>query len=127
MTSNEEVLSKIVSERTDKIQSKALEQIQHIQESTERELARIVPDLLKQIENFSVFKTLDVLDVIRNGGVVKTCDYEIPSDHTHWGLELGSVNPFYDGLHSRMLDKGHYRVTLIIEKLAEEDSPDLLP
>ncbi len=127
MASNEEALSKIVSERSDKIQSKALEQITHIQESTERELARIVPDLLKQIETFSTLKMLDVLDVIRNGGVVKTTDYELPSDHTYWTLNIGNENIFYSGHPSKMLTKGRYRVTLIMEKLAEEDSPDLLP
>ncbi len=68
MESDKEILHKIVSERTDKIQSEALKNIEYIKENAEEELSRIAPDLMKQIKNFSVFKLLDVLDVIRDGG-----------------------------------------------------------
>ena len=120
MKPDEEVLRKIVSERVDKIQANALEQIRHIQEDSEKELGRIVPDLLKQVENFSVFKLLDVLDVIRTGGIVKTVDFETQYDSSSWRLEIGSVDPFYDGTHPRRLSKGRYRITLIMEKLEEQ-------
>ena len=117
---DKETLSNIVSERTDKIQSEATEQIKHIQEQTKRELERIVPELMKQIEGASVFKLLDVLEVIRNGGVVKTCDYENTWDNTRWNLGIGSENVFYSDHPTRHLAKGRYRVTLIMEKLPEE-------
>ena len=94
MEPDKEILSKIVSEQVDKIRSEALEQIKHIQEQSERELSRVVPDLMKQIENFSVFKLLDVLDVIRNGGVVKTGECENRYNDTHWRLEIGGNIPF---------------------------------
>jgi len=120
---NEKVLSKIVSERADTIQSEATERIKQIQERTEEELRRIVPDLLKQIENFSVFKLLDVLDVIRNGGIVKTCDYETEWESNHWRLDIGNTDVFYPTDSSqgrRELAKGRYRITLIMEKLGEK-------
>ncbi len=119
MESDKAVLSKIVSERADKIQSEALEQIKHIQERTETELDRIMPDLMKQIENFSKFKLLDVLDVLRNGGVVRICDYESQWDNTPWSFTMGSQDVFYQD-SPRRIGKGRYRVTLIMEKLPEE-------
>lgn len=124
MESDKEVLNKIVSERVEKIQSEALDSIRHIRESSETQLNRIVPDLLKQIESFSVFKLLDVLDVIRNGGVVKTQDFETTWDNNRWSLEIGSEQIFYSDRSSRNLDKGRYRITLIMEKLAEEEEPE---
>jgi len=121
MESDKEVLNRIVSERADKIQSEALEQIKRIQEHSEKELGRIVPDLVKQIEGFPSFKQLDVLDVLRGGGIVKTCDHEVHYDNAPWRLELGGSNLFYDGVRPTRLDKGHYRITLLMEKLAEKD------
>lgn len=123
MESNKEVLSKIVSERADKIQSEALKQIKYIQENAEKELDRITPDLMKQIENFSVLKLLDVLDVIREGGVVRTCDFKNPYDRAAWRFTMGDRDPFYETDRSqgrRELAEGRYRITLIMEKLAEE-------
>ena len=122
MEYDREALDKIVSERASKIQVEALEQITHIQESRERELARIVPDLLKQIENFPIIKRLDILEVIRNGGVVKTADYAATWDKTRWRLEIGNDDVFYSDHSSSHLAKGRYRVTLIMEKLEEEES-----
>jgi len=120
MESRQEVLNKIVSERADKIQSEALEQIKGIQERSEKELSRVVPDLMKQIECFPAFKMLGVLEIIRNGGIVETCDYENRYDDARWRLELGGSYLFYDGFRPARLGKGRYRVTLIMEKLGEE-------
>ena len=119
MESDKEVLSKIVSERADKIQAEALEQIKNIQERTETELGRIMPDLMKQIE--VGFKKFDVLDVIRNGGVVKTAEYGSRSDHTYWSFTADNYNLFHDDRDMNRLDKGRYRVTLIMEKLEEAE------
>lgn len=118
MKSDKEILSKIVSERADKIQSEALEQITHIQESRERELARIVPDLMKQIE--VGFKRLDVLDIMRNGGMVKTGECETRYNDAHWRLEIDGADPFSYEAYQNRLAKGRYRITLIMEKLKEE-------
>ena len=121
MESDKEGLNRIVSERADKIQVEAQEEIKHIQERTETELGRIVPDLVKQIEDFPTFKLLDVLNVLRDGGTVKTCDHEIQYDNAPWRLELGGSDPFYGDRRPNTLGKGRYRVTLIMEKLAEEE------
>lgn len=121
MESDKEVLSKIVSEQADKIQSEATEQIKRIQIDSKNRLSRVVPDLMKQIENFSVFKSLDVLEIIRNGGIVKTCEYETSWDDSRWQVTVGSSDVFHKEHPYRKLDKGRYKITLIIEKLAEED------
>ena len=120
METDKEVLSKIVSERADKIQSEATEQIKRIQIDSKNRLSRVVPDLMKQIEDFSLFKSLDVLDSLREGGIVKTGDYENSWDNTHWSFMIGNQEPFYKGSPHRRLDKGRYRITLIMEKLAKE-------
>lgn len=120
METNKEVLSKIVSERADKIQAEALKDIEYLRERSEKELDQIIPDLMKQIENFSVFKLLDVLDVIRNGGVVKTSECVISYDHTQWNLTIGSEMMFNEDLSQHRLNEGRYRITLIMEKLGEE-------
>ena len=100
-----------------------MEQITHIQEHSEKELGGIVPDLVNQKENFSVFKLLDVLDVIRNGGVVKTGECGIEYDRTNWRLTIGNMDPFYDdNMYQRGLVKGRYRITLIMEKLEEVET-----
>ena len=117
METDKEVLSKIVSERADKIQSEALEQIKHIQEDSENSLNRIVPDLMNMIESFSVFKMLDVLEMIRNGGMVKTGECEVQYDNTAWSFQIGSTEPFYGSHPYRRLGKGRYRITLLMEKL----------
>ena len=115
MESDREVLSKIVSERADKIQSEATEQIKHIQENTERELERILPDLMKQIK--VGFKRFDVLEVIRNGGIVKTGEYMNTDDYAYWTFSIGNHNnPFPDDRGPNKLDKGRYRITLIMER-----------
>ena len=120
METDREVLSKIVSERADKIQAEALKDIEFLRERSEKELDQIIPDLLKQVENFSVFKLLDVLDVIRNGGVVKTGECVSRHDHTQWNLTIGNEMLFHEDLRQHRLDEGRYRITLIMEKLAEE-------
>lgn len=120
MESDKEVLNKIVSKRVEKIQSEALDSIRHIRESSETQLNRIVPDLLKQIENFSVFKLLDVLDVLRDGGIVQTGECESLCDDNHWRLVIGDLDPFPYESYQNRLAKGRYRITLIMEKLPEK-------
>lgn len=119
MDPDEEDLNKIVSEQADKIQSEAIEQIKHIQEASEKSLNRIVPDLMNMIESFSVFKMLDVLDIIRNGGMVKTGECEVQYDNTAWSFQIGSTEPFYGSHPYRRLGKGRYRITLLMEKIVE--------
>ena len=120
MEVDKEVLNEIVSEQAEIIKSKALEQIKHIQEDSENSLNRIVPEMMDMIKNFSVFKMLDVLDIIRNGGIVKTCEYKSSWNDARWHLMVGSDDPFYKEQPYRMLSEGRYRITLIMEKLAEE-------
>ena len=120
METDKEVLNKIVSERADKIHSEVMEQIKHIQERYEEELSRIVPELMNQIENFSTFKLLDVLDILRDGGTVKTCEYESSWDNNRWQLTVGSDDVFYKEQPYKKVGKGRYKITLIMEKLAEE-------
>ena len=116
MEADNAALNKIVSERADKIQSEAIAQIKHIQEASEKSLSCILPDLMNMIENFSAFKLLDVLDIIRNGGMVKSGEYEAQHDNTDWRFDIGNVDPFYKSHPYRRLGKGRYMITLIIEK-----------
>jgi len=75
---------------------------------------------MKQIESFPSFKQLDILEILQNGGVVRACKYETHYDDTHWHLEIGGSDLFYDGVRPTRLAKGRYRVTLIMEKLEEK-------
>ncbi len=120
MEVDKEVLNEIVSEQVEIIKSKALEQIKHIQEDSENSLNRIVPELMDMIKNFSVFKMLDVLDIIRNGGIVKTCEYESSWDDNRWQLTVGGNDVFYKEQPYKKVGEGRYRITLIMEKLTEE-------
>jgi len=74
---SEEALREIVSKRVDKITSDATKEMTRIREGAEQELNRVVPDLTKQIEGFPKFKLLDILEILGNGGIVKTVERKV--------------------------------------------------
>ena len=116
----EDAVQFIVEKRISEITEKATEQIGHIVKSTEREIAKVGPQLKSEIEGLYRLSVMDAIELIRKGGFVRTGTVLFEFDSGYLHLEKNARYSDGEIWEHQYIKKGRYNVTLIVEKLEEE-------
>lgn len=93
-----------------------------------RELKREMDDKLKKFVaqlkgKIKIIVPTDVPRILAEGGIVETAEVNLPYSEAYLGLQMGDTKVFYDREKDcpMFIDSGKYRVTLILERLADAD------
>jgi len=115
-----EKIEKYLNERKEAILENFKTYLESLTQSSikqlEAELSRI-----KEITKIRLPQPLNVLDILSNGGYVYSKVFINEYNGTDFNVRIGSYSVFDWGWGAPILGKGKYRVTLIIERLGENE------
>ena len=92
-------------------------------EDCKRTLDAMLDSIKATAEGFDTLMPSNVIELLSSGGFIRSKNVEVEYDRMRLTVELGNMKILHDPYQRNELDKGFYRVTVIVEPLKKEAEP----
>lgn len=115
-----DVILGYVEDEAKKIIETYKDSIDDYSETCKRALDSTLDSIKDAAKDFDTLAPFNLFELLASGGFIRSKKVEVEYDRTSLNIELGNMNILHEPYQHNYLDKGFYRVTVIVEPLEKE-------